>query len=281
VVLWFGSWKNGFSSYAPAWVKKDTKRFRRSVSAEGDELDILSTLGTETVKSDGRAFSELLKHIREKDQEQQTVLMVQIENEVGYLGRGRDRSSSADRLFRSPVPPDLILKLENNRDSFSPELRAHFNAAGRTWTEVFGDAADEVFMAWNYARYIQSVAAQGKHAYPLPMYVNCQLPAPAERAGEYPSGAPIRTTWRFTALPRPRSTSTRRIFTGPISNTGSIGTSSRGTRYLSRKRGSKAHPITHSTRMEKRGRLAFLPSGSTVCRSPRCEQFRTRYQGCI
>jgi hypothetical protein len=42
----------------------------------------------------------------------------------------------------------------------------------------------------NYARYIQSVAAQGKEAYPLPMYVNCQLPAPAERAGEYPSGGP-------------------------------------------------------------------------------------------
>jgi beta-galactosidase GanA len=26
VVLWFGSWKNGVSSHAPAWVKKDTKR---------------------------------------------------------------------------------------------------------------------------------------------------------------------------------------------------------------------------------------------------------------
>jgi hypothetical protein len=190
VVLWFGSWKNAFSSYAPAWVKKDTKRFPRAVSAEGDELDILSTLGAETVKSDGRAFSELLKHIREKDQDQQTVLMVQVENEVGYLGRGRDRSLSADRLFRSAVPVDLMHKLQNSRDSFSAELRAHFNPAGTTWSEVFGDAADEVFMAWNYARYIQSVAEQGKQAYPLPMYVNCQLPAPAERAGEYPSGGP-------------------------------------------------------------------------------------------
>jgi hypothetical protein len=55
---------------------------------------------------------------------------------------------------------------------------------------VFGDAADEVFMAWNYAHYIQAVAAAGKQAYALPMYVNCQLPAPSERAGEYPSGGP-------------------------------------------------------------------------------------------
>jgi Domain of unknown function (DUF5597)/Beta-galactosidase len=190
VVLWFGSWKNGVSSYAPAWVKKDTKRFPRAVSADGDELDILSTLGAETVKSDGRAFAELMKHIREKDQEQQTVLMAQVENEVGYLGRGRDRSEAANGLFRSPVPPDLIRKLQSRQDSFSPELRAHFNAAGTTWTGVFGDAADEVFMAWNYARYIEAVAARGKQEYALPMYVNCQLPAPGERAGEYPSGGP-------------------------------------------------------------------------------------------
>jgi hypothetical protein len=190
VVLWFGSWKNGFSSYAPAWVKEDTKRFPRAVSADGAELDILSTLGTETLKCDSRAFSELLKHIRGKDQDQQTVLMVQVENEVGYLGSGRDRSATANRLFSSPVPPELIHKLQNSRESFSPELRAHFNSAGTSWPEVFGDAADEVFMAWNYARYIQGVAEQGKQAYPLPMYVNCQLPAPAERAGEYPSGGP-------------------------------------------------------------------------------------------
>jgi hypothetical protein len=45
-------------------------------------------------------------------------------------------------------------------------------------------------MTWDYARYIQGVAAQGKQEYPLPMYVNCQLPVPGERAGEYPSGGP-------------------------------------------------------------------------------------------
>jgi hypothetical protein len=190
VVLWFGSWKNGVSSYAPAWVKKDTKRFPRAVSAEGDELEILSTLGAETLKSDGRAFAELMKHIREKDAEQQTVLMAQVENEVGYLGRGRDRSEAANRLFRSAVPAELIRKLQADRDLFSPELREHFNAGGTTWTEVFGEAADEVFMTWSYAKYIEGVAAQCKREYALPMYVNCQLPAPGERAGEYPSGGP-------------------------------------------------------------------------------------------
>jgi hypothetical protein len=116
-------------------VKKDTKRFQRAVSADGDETDILSTLGAETVKSDSRAFSELMKHIRQKDADQQTVLMVQVENEVGYLGRGRDRSEAANRLFRSALPPDSIRKLQSRQDSFSPELHAHFNEAGKTWRE--------------------------------------------------------------------------------------------------------------------------------------------------
>ena len=190
VPLWFGSWKNSVSTYAPAWVKQDTKRFPRAISADGQEIEILSTSGAETLRSDSRAFAELMKHIRAKDQDQQTVLMVQVENEVGYLGRGRDRSAEANRLFRGPVPPELLHKLEGRREAFSPELRAHFHPAGKSWAEVFGEAADEVFMAWNYARFIEAVTEQGKQAYPLPMYVNCQLPAPAERAGEYPSGGP-------------------------------------------------------------------------------------------
>jgi hypothetical protein len=81
-------------------------------------------------------------------------------------------------------------QIEARRESLSPELRAQFNPAGNTWADAFRDAADEVFMAWNYARFIQVVAAEGKREYKLPMYVNCQLPAPGERAGEYPSGGP-------------------------------------------------------------------------------------------
>lgn len=190
VPLWFGSWKNGFSSYAPAWVKANTTRFPRAFSADGMPLEILSTLGSESQKSDSRAFAALMHHLREKDQGQQTVLMVQVENEVGYLGRGRDRSTAANQLFHALVPAELMRSLEASRESLSPELRAHFNPAGRTWPQAFGDAADEVFMAFNYARYIEAVVAAGKREYALPMYVNCQLPAPFERAGEYPSGGP-------------------------------------------------------------------------------------------
>lgn len=190
VLLWFGSWKNSVSSYAPTWVKQDARRFPRAESAEGEPLEILSTLGTETRNADSKAFAALIRHLRQSDRDQQTVMMVQVENEVGYLGRGRDRSPEANRLFEGPAPVDLVKKLQKERESFSPELKAHFDQTGKTWRGVFGENADEVFMAWNYARYIQAVTEAGKHEYSLPMYVNCQLPAPGERAGEYPSGGP-------------------------------------------------------------------------------------------
>jgi beta-galactosidase GanA len=82
VLLWFGSWKNAFSNYAPEWVLTDTKRFPRAISAEGLPLEILSPLGEETAKCDSRAFAALMRHVREKDAAQQTVLMVQVENEI-------------------------------------------------------------------------------------------------------------------------------------------------------------------------------------------------------
>jgi beta-galactosidase GanA len=202
VLLWFGSWKNGFSNYAPSWVKADPKRFPRAESAEGHPLEILSTLSPENRRCDSRAFAALLRHLHESDSQQQTVLMVQVENEVGYFGPGRDRSADADRQFRASVPDALIHSLVAKRLQLSPELSAHFNEHGKTWSEVFGEAADEVFMAWNYAAYIEAVVHAGKSEYTLPMYVNAQLPAPLERPGEYPSGGPnpyYLEAWRAAA----------------------------------------------------------------------------------
>jgi Domain of unknown function (DUF5597)/Beta-galactosidase len=202
VLLWFGSWKNAVSSYAPAWVKTDPKRFPRAETADGRPLEILSTLPAETRRVESRTFAALMQHVRQQDSEQQTVLMVQVENEVGYLGQGRDRSAEANRLFRAGVPEKLVHALTEKRLQLSPELAAHFNEHGRTWGDVFGDTADEVFMAWNYGQYIDAIAHAGKAEYALPMYVNAQLPAPSERAGEYPSGGPhpyYLEVWRAAA----------------------------------------------------------------------------------
>jgi beta-galactosidase GanA len=57
-------------------------------------------------------------------------------------------------------------------------------------------------MAWHYARYTERVAAAGKAAYPLPMFVNAALPRPGRRPGDYPSAGPLPhlfSVWRAGA----------------------------------------------------------------------------------
>jgi beta-galactosidase GanA len=62
---------------------------------------------------------------------------------------------------------------------------------------------EELFMAWNYARYIEKIAASGKNEYPLPMYVNAWLKQPFSFwPGRYPSGGPlpqVMDIWRTAA----------------------------------------------------------------------------------
>jgi hypothetical protein len=202
IVLWFGSWKNGKSTYQPAWVKTNQPRFPLVQDEKGQGLPTLSTLGDATRDADARAFAALMKHIREVDGEAHTVIMMQVENEVGVLGQSRDHSPAANKAFAGPVPKEFLDYLQKNKETLIPELRKRWEAAGfktsGSWEEVFGAGADtdELFMAWNYARYIGRVAAAGKAEYPIPMFVNAWLrqgpDKPTERIpGGYPSGGPL------------------------------------------------------------------------------------------
>src|SRR5579883_2677507 len=47
VLLWFGTWKNTFSSYAPEWVKTDLQRFLRAETTPGVKMTAISALSTE------------------------------------------------------------------------------------------------------------------------------------------------------------------------------------------------------------------------------------------
>ena len=76
VLLWFGSWKNSMSCYAPAWVKSDSKRFPRSQDSAGRGLEILSPFHAENRDADARSFAMLLRHVREIDAARPTVVMV-------------------------------------------------------------------------------------------------------------------------------------------------------------------------------------------------------------
>jgi hypothetical protein len=112
------------------------------------------------------------------------------------LGDTRDHSPIANEQFAGKVPNALTSYLRSNRDSLFPELRDAWDAAGGktsgSWEQVFGSTpkCDEIFMAWNYGRYVNQVAAAGKREYPLPMYVNTWLARAHAPPGEYPSGGP-------------------------------------------------------------------------------------------
>ena len=106
VPLWFGSWKNSMSSYAPAWVKTDQRRFPRSQLRNGSGIEILSPFSEENVKADARAFAAFMRHLREVDSKDRTVVMVQVENEIGMIPDSRDRSDIADRLFNHAEPTE-------------------------------------------------------------------------------------------------------------------------------------------------------------------------------
>jgi beta-galactosidase GanA len=197
VFLWFGSWKNGMSSYMPLWVKQDYERFKRVQLDAGRTVEVLSTLCPANWEADAKAFAALMRHIRQVDGRDHTVLMMQVENEVGVLGGSRDRSPAANQAFAQPVPRALLTALSQNRDHLYPDLKRRWEDAGAknsgTWEQVFGAGpeTDEIFMAWHYAAYVDKVAAAGKAEYPIPMYVNAWLSQPDRKPGDWPSGGPL------------------------------------------------------------------------------------------
>ena len=205
MLLWFGSWKNGLSSYPPDWLKRDSDRFPRAMMI-GDKtpwpvlggtrtevtgnsyIELLSAFSDANRDADVRAFAAMMRHIKAVDGQQHTIIMIQVENEVGMQGDTRDRSELANKAFAGPVPKELIDYLQKYKNTLNPDFRKVWETAGAktsgTWEEVFGKSAatDEIFMAWSYARYIGRVAAAGKAEYPIPMNVNAALPRTASIA---------------------------------------------------------------------------------------------------
>lgn len=189
VLLWFASFKT-CCSYTPEYIRTDTTRYPRIRTATGDPTAELSPYYTENLNADKRAFAALLRHLKETDSEQRTVIMIQVENEPGALDTDRDYSTRATALFAGPVPEELVHSLHTKPG---------------TWKEVFGNDAAESFSAWGIARYVNAVAAAGKAEYPLPMYVNTWIGTPDSRMRpgfDYPSGgatANMLNIWKVAA----------------------------------------------------------------------------------
>jgi hypothetical protein len=183
------------SSYCPGWVLRDTKRFARAKGASNQNTkDVLSTLCEANLQADSTAFARLMRHIKKVDGQEHTVVLVQVENEVGIKPEMRDLSDQANTTFNEAVPKMLMDYLVAHKDKLHPMLLERWGkskfATDGTWSQVFGEGAgaEEIFSAWHYARYIDQVAAAGQREYALPMYVNAWL---ASKPGTYPSGGPV------------------------------------------------------------------------------------------
>lgn len=188
VLLWYGTWKNTGASYTPAWVKQDGKRFPRMRHTDGRAHGSLSPHGVETLQADARAFAALMRHLRQADP-QRTVIMVQVENEAGSWGLARDHTPEAEALFRGLVPAELARALGIPRQS---------------WEASFGPRAEQFFMSWHVARYIDQVARAGQAELALPMIANAALGnAFTDEGGDIgPSGGPnwnALPVWRVAA----------------------------------------------------------------------------------
>ncbi|MFH0992448.1 MAG: DUF5597 domain-containing protein [bacterium] len=197
VFLWFGTWKNSMSCYAPYWVKTDQSRFPRSRSRQGRAEEIVTPFSTACMNADAKIFAALMKHIRTFDEQLHTVLMMQVENEIGMLPDARDYCTEANSAFAANVPDELMRYLENHKNNLVPEFfevwkQNGFKSSG-TWEEVFGKGlhTDEIFMAWYFGKYTNAVTEAGKKEYPLPMFVNAALIRPNYKPGQYPSAGPL------------------------------------------------------------------------------------------
>src|SRR5439155_7493898 len=94
----------------------------------------------------------------------------------GSYGSPRDFSAQANQLFAGPIPAELARK----------------TGKSGTWSQVYGQMADQAFNAWATARYVDQVAAAGQAELDLPMYANASLSNPFdEKAAQYSaSGGP-------------------------------------------------------------------------------------------
>ena len=197
VLLWFGAWKNSMSTYAPPWVKRDGTRFAHARDAAGRPVEIFSALDDALRDADVTAYAAVLRHLRDIDGDAQTVMMVQIENEIGFLPDAREHGPRADAAWSEAVPAALMTSLADRGDAIEPELRAIWDRSGArsdgTWSEIFGDdsAGEEVFQAWHYARFVEALSAAGKREHALPTFVNASLNRPGWTPGQYPSGGPL------------------------------------------------------------------------------------------
>ena len=205
-VIWFGAFKNALSTYAPTWVRADTARFPRAELQEEPlptpfsyagsmAKPALSAFSPELVAADARAFAAFIGHLTAID-DAGTVIMIQVENEIGLLGSARDRSAPALAAWNAAVPDVVVELARNDPDALPAGIAEAVLAApaGAAWSQLAGNDDDiqETFMAWAFGSYVETIAAPVRSSTRIPFFANAWLgPQPGQdRPGQYPSGGP-------------------------------------------------------------------------------------------
>lgn len=171
IILWFGTSKNGHPNYVPEYIKQDSGTYYIAKGPDGAPVASLSPHCMRTLERDERAFGKLMGFLKEYDEETQTVLAVQIENEMGYANTDMDYSKEAAAAYMQEVPNCLKgIALE---DSGIDSLRNSISIS--PWRKQFGRYAHEAFSAWHHAKYIGQIAKTGKQIYGLPMFTNVMV----------------------------------------------------------------------------------------------------------
>ena len=167
-LLWFGTWKNGESSYPPVWVRKHSFY---AIAPDGTVSTAISPFCTTALEADKAAFSALMAHLKTADKTRR-VLNIQVQNECGAF---------------------------IERDCSPAALKA-WEEGG--WAASSDPLAPQKFMAEAFAKYVDAVAAAGKAAFDIPMFANAWL-APADKPyGKYPNGGPriaVLDVWKANA----------------------------------------------------------------------------------
>ena len=184
IILWFGTNKNGHPNYVPDYIKLDPQKYQIVLAANGAPVPTLSPHCPATLEKDMRAFCELMRFLKEFDEDTGTVLAVQIENETGNSATDRDYSVAANADYALPLPADLAdVTLEDCGPC----------DGSATWRGHFGRHAHEAFSAWHHARFVEALAEAGRAIYDIPYFTNVMLGEnKTEEAGlDYNSGGAV------------------------------------------------------------------------------------------
>lgn len=153
---WFGHYASGQGTlysdkqglmYAPLWVIDDPARFPRAVDAAGNvHQDAASYASPAIVRAEATAFAALMRHIRAVDSRTNTIIGIQVENEVSVFG-GRNRSN--------------------------PVYWRDYSAAANKFYQSHGFTDALKFTAWEYSKdWLNPVMESGAAAYKLPFFMN-------------------------------------------------------------------------------------------------------------